>query len=635
MSLCNDLIDFFDTVSGHEPDGTMKIAPVAHQYGNKKEVIDVTIRPDGSVADDIKIRKDETEPTLLAVTEESASRTSSAATTPHGLNDALYFMTPGYFTGEDGTNISYNAYKEQLTAWCSSRYSCRQAEAVLQCITDNDIVSAILKKYPDADIEKLKKYTVRWSVLSDDIQEAPETWKNEGTLKAWTSFYTDLHHKKGKKAFDVLSGEETDVEEIHPKAVASYGNSKLISTATRENALLNFSGERFTDKAQLPQIGYVSSQKMHNALSWLVKKQSIGISKNALPCCTSDDKPKYLICFSTDPLINSNADMSLLSLFGKTTDKDRNYEEQLANLKKLNFKGQNCFDKGSHVVIAMFDRSGDGRFAPVMYHSYGADEYFAKITDWYDSCSWFRKKADESYGFAPVSITEIAKCACGIPRINDKGRSFFDPSDSGFKDTINTLLEIVLNNKDIPDMLIRKLMRQLTSQASAMKDLRNELIIVACAVTHWKHCKIKKGDKDMSLDRENTDRNYLYGRLLAVYDRIENTVLNRKSKKDANSFIEHRDTNAIREWSAYAAHPKITQAYLQGKAMPYIRSLPYELRMYYHNEIGEIISLLPPDDNGKALRPEYVMGFYHERAYLATKKTDTDTENNTENAEVD
>ena len=59
--------------------------------------------------------------------------------------------------------------------------------------------------------------------------------------------------------------------------------------------------------------------------------------------------------------------------------------------------------------------------------------------------------------------------------------------------------------------------------------------------------------------------------------------------------------------------------------------------MYYHNEIGEIISLLPLDDNGKALKPEYVMGFYHERAYLATMEidTNTDTENNTENAEVD
>lgn len=478
MSLCNDLIQFYDAVSGHEPDGMMKIAPVAHQYGSKKEVIDVTIRSDGSLTDDIEIRKDESAPTLLAVTEESASRTSGAATTPHGLNDALYFMTPGYFLDKDGVNISYKAYRDQLASWCASDHPCRQAEAVLKCITDNDIVTAVREKYQDTDIEKLKKYVVRWRVLSDDASEIPETWLNADTIRSWTLFYEELHKKDGDTAFDILSGETADIEEIHPKAVAAYGNSKLISTATKENALLNFSGERFTDKSQIPQIGYVSSQKMHNALSWLVKNQSIAVSKNALPFCTSDDKPKYLICFSTGQTVNSEADEALSTLFGITLDKDSGYESQLGDVKNLLFKGQRISDISDHVVVFMLDRSGDGRFAPVMYHSYGAEEYLKKIADWYENCAWFRRKADGTYGMMPVSVMEIVKCACGTLRSDDKGKSYFDPNDSMYKDTVNTLLEVVLDGKNIPESLIRKLAFQLTSQARGMKDLRNELIRV-------------------------------------------------------------------------------------------------------------------------------------------------------------
>ena len=48
MSLLSDLIQTYDNYFGHEPENIEKIAPVAHTYGSKKQVIDVTINQNGN-----------------------------------------------------------------------------------------------------------------------------------------------------------------------------------------------------------------------------------------------------------------------------------------------------------------------------------------------------------------------------------------------------------------------------------------------------------------------------------------------------------------------------------------------------------------------------------------------------------
>lgn len=125
----------------------------------------------------------------------------------------------------------------------------------------------------------------------------------------------------------------------------------------------------------------------------------------------------------------------------------------------------------------------------------------------------------------------------------------------------------------------------------------------------------------MKLDKENYSRDYLYGRLLAVYDRIENAALNRRSQKDENGKLDHRDTNAMRLWSAFVAHPMACAANLQKCVNPYLSSLPYSCRIFYQNELTEIYSKM--DEAGfsnRPLSPEYLHGFYLERAELTKKR---------------
>lgn len=647
----NDLIEFYDNVSGHEPDGMQKIAPVAHKYGYCHEVIETTIKQDGTLAD-IQLKKKETEPMLLAVTEESASRTSSGAVLrPNGLNDYIYFMVPGTFTVQkcgngkaaaygpyNGTDMSpsYQAYKTQLAEWASSENSCPQIKSVLKYISDNDLMEEVLKKYPDPDIEKLMKYTVRWRVLSDDPDTVPETWKNEETLASWTAFYEKKHRKTASQGLDIITGRMCDIEISHPKPVAAYGQAKLISTSTNEDKLLHFTGNRFSDASDKPQISYVMSQKMHNALSWLIRNQSMQISKAVFKECKSDEAPKYLICFSPDLAENTDADDSFRALFGAdisravdTNARNSKYESQMESVKDLIYKGRRTAHKNRRIILAVFDKSGKGRFSPVMYHTYGADEFFDIIEKWYEGCSWFQNQKSNDQTMTPVPVTDIARCTCGVERISDNGRPYLDVNENIYRDMVKTLLTTVLNNGRIPENIVDRLIQQVAPERfSGNKNNKyvsfNKILRTACAVLHWKHTKEKKGNKDMSLDRENTDRSYLFGRLLAVYDRAENTALNRKAKKNENGYIDHRDTNAMRMWSAYVLHPMLTLKNIQNSVIPYISSLPYGLRTYYQNEIMDIMNRLSPHDNGRQLSPEYIMGYYHEKTELSKKKTKED-----------
>ena len=71
-------------------------------------------------------------------------------------------------------------------------------------------------------------------------------------------------------------------------------------------------------------------------------------------------------------------------------------------------------------------------------------------------------------------------------------------------------------------------------------------------------------------------------------------------------------------WSAYAAHPYTCYANLRKCIEPYLSSLPYGSRKFYEDETQEIIVKLDVTDKGlnHPLNPDYLLGFYQERAEL-------------------
>ena len=110
------------------------------------------------------------------------------------------------------------------------------------------------------------------------------------------------------------------------------------------------------------------------------------------------------------------------------------------------------------------------------------------------------------------------------------------------------------------------------------------LLEITCAVFR-KHYIEKNGVTiNVGLDRNCTDRSYLYGRLTAVADKMESDTF----EGDA------RQTNAKRYMSAMLNAPFKTWAYLEERVLPYTAKIIKQTPQFYaryEKELGEINSM--------------------------------------------
>ena len=111
----------------------------------------------------------------------------------------------------------------------------------------------------------------------------------------------------------------------------------------------------------------------------------------------------------------------------------------------------------------------------------------------------------------------------------------------------------------------------------------------------------------MALNEKSCDRNYLYGRLLAVADRIEYRA------QDIN---EVRETNAKRFMNAFSQQPFRTWQILEERIEPYVLKLPVAERLRYEHLIDKLCWKFEEGDFEKndTLNGLYLLGF-HNQAY--------------------
>ena len=235
--------------------------------------------------------------TIVPVTENSASRTANADERPHPLCDNLRFMASDYTTYYGGKKEKdfaklHQIYMDQLLEWKDSEYSHPKLEAwynylkkgtliedlVADRIIELDESGKIIESNKIQNIS-VQDASVRFRVLAEssdldslflstDERYFPECWLDLGLQKKYIEYYNSIC--KGKELC-YLSGEKLYVTTLHPKKIRNEGdNAKLISSNDAEN--FTFRG-RFIDKRQACSIGYDTSQKAHNALKWIIRRQ--------------------------------------------------------------------------------------------------------------------------------------------------------------------------------------------------------------------------------------------------------------------------------------------------------------------------------------------------------------------------
>ena len=129
----------------------------------------------------------------------------------------------------------------------------------------------------------------------------------------------------------------------------------------------------------------------------------------------------------------------------------------------------------------------------------------------------------------------------------------------------------------------------------------------------------------MALEEENSSRDYLYGRLLAIAERIEEVALN-VAKED-------RSTTAARLMQRFADRPASTWRNIELALQPYMQRLKSNRAGFLHNQkllLDEVTGKFKSSDfsSDKPLTGEFLLAFHTQRLALKNKP-DSNTDSQT------
>lgn len=578
---------------------------VAHMTANAQ--IEILIDQDGVFCGAHSVEKERAK-TIIPVTEASASRSSGDA--PHALCDTLSYVAGDfgqYLSDEKAAgkaNKKFEKYRTALQRWAESPFSHPKVRAVYayaakKQMTRDLILSKVLEAADGKLLEKkvsgaaYEKALVRFRVVDS---QPDAVWQDASLFNCYIQYYAAS--QSGEKDICYLTGKLDTISGNHPKGIvaANYG-AKLISA--NDTANFTFRG-RFCSSEQACTVGYEATQKAHGALTWLAARQGVTAG--------TQDKRTY-ICWNP----NGKKVVDLEDPLGlEEDDEPRAYTEQdyKNRLKKALSGYRNQLDNNDDIVVIGLDAATTGRLSITYYNELKGSDFYDRLTDWGQTCCWyFTRFSPEKKPYTTVwtpLTKQIVLCAFGT----EQGK-FLETSDKVMKEQSQRILHCILDKKPLPRDIVHAAALRASMPQAYSHGNHERILSTACAlIFKYYHDQTKGVSIKMALDDENTDRSYLFGRLLAVLEKAE-----RSTFADG----ETREPNAIRLQSAYVNHPMSTWKILEDKLNPYFQRMDYPLRKHYKDIISEITAKLvasDPDTLNRSLEEQYLIGYYLQRAEL-------------------
>ena len=533
---------------------------------------------------------------IIPVTEKSLKRTNTAATSPHPLCDKLMYMCPE-------NKESYDAYLEQLQDWCDSEFACPKIKAILKYVKKGTILADIAS----AGKIKVKKDTfVCWRVLSTDCAEPEEVWKSRSVIDSYINYYQSKMDASPEKALCYVSGELIMPADKHPGGVVQ-GNAKLISSDDKNN--FTYRG-RFADDSEALTVGFISSQKAHNALKWVV----------------SNDGFKYgnrvFVCWNPNGEKLRNQSNLLFREFFKTDEKPTptNYRDILAKTV-LGYK--NKFNPEDEAITAIFEAATTGRLSVCYYSEMKAYDFLERLRFWDETTAWLHR----TFGVTSPNLRNIADAAYGVLRM-EKEMQKVETDEKILSGVMQRLLLCRLEKLPFPADIMRSAVQKCSSlqlyDDGKPNNRENQLFTTCAIIKKYRYDRFKE-EWIMALEPEKKNRSYQFGRLLAVLE---------KAERDTYESEEKREPNAMRMQALFVKRPMYaTKIIIEQLKNAYYPRLNPGARSYYDKlieEIMRVISEFPESEIGKPLGEEYIMGYYLQKDALYAKKNNDNNESEDE-----
>lgn len=646
----------------------LMLLPLSHTTVRAR--VEITLDQDGNLLDARALQKDEFSETLAPSTEEAMSRTSTTIA-PYPLFDGLKY-TAGDFLDyvkidldkqkkieDTRKNVAecFPKYIDFLGKWCSSEFAHPKVCAVHQYLSgktlmrdliDHGIITldekGLASSKQKINGDELPKATVRFRVRTSKTVDASAMlndadnvydsaiWLDKTVQRSFIDYYASLQAAQGLCYF---SGEITRTSSLHPRKIRYDGDgAKLISANDDEN--FSYRGrfntkDKKTSFNEALSIGYETSQKAHNALKWIIRRQ--GFTRDGVCVVSWESTLRDLPAFSESAASIINAlpedtdelDMTENTLFedDEPDSTDTNYVTAQELSSAFDGYASKLNDTSCMIVLA-FDSATPGRLAITYCRELASSRYLNNIRTWHESCCWQHQYWKDQKIHTYEGMASIIDIACAIYgteqnkrlalRINKDGKSPMLIS------AFDRLRPCIIDGAAIPkDMVRAAVIKASNPLAYEAKFNYHKVLHIACSLVkrmHWDEMQKKEMGGvifSMELDRSCTDRSYLYGRLLAIAEDIERRTYEKE---------ETRATNAERYMQAFAQNPFRTWPTIQRNIKPYLNSLKPGSREFYKNLFEEITRLFSEGDFElkAALNGRYLIGYDCQRTALRSHK---------------
>jgi len=626
LSWVNELIDLYEInrdkigVIEYRGENPYVLLPPFHTTVTAQ--ITVTIDQDGNFVTAQQVDSND-KFTIIPITEKSGSRT--AGKEPHPLCDNLKYLAGDYakYYEEDGS--CHELYISQLKEWAESEYCHEKVKAIYSYLKKGTLIfdlvaHRILKLNEQNQLDEQEniqgipqaKAFVRFIVRSSNADfselKPDECWKDKTLQDCYINY---VRSQEKEKELCYLTGNIEAVSYLHSKKIRNEGDgAKLISANDSQN--FTYRG-RFASKEEAFAIGHESSQKVHNALKWIIRKQGK----------------------TFDTLVIVTWESNLLSMPGWyedteaiTSKYDWGDEEEIVSdgngITAENFyRALQGYEKGventSSMILLGFDAATSGRLAMVEEMTLTSARYLENVRKWHEDCSWIHEKWKDKKRIqfsGMVGVKDIADILFGIE--SKGGLTIADTNGKKlYAEVAKRILPCIWNGSRIPyDYVNRAVLKASTPLAYKEQKNWERVLTLACSLVKKNRNERYGEEWNVALDKKQKDRNYLYGRLLAVADRIEYRTYDDKDKA--------RVTNAKRYMSTFSQRPFETWKVIEESIQPYMNKLQIAERRFYENVLNDIYELFDADSfqDNKKLDGLYLLGFHSQAYDLKAKKED-------------
>lgn len=601
-------------------EGSTVLLPIYHNNmrSDGKNIIECTLTKEGEFVKAEFLADKES--IIFPVTEKSLTRAGKNPP-PHPLVDKLQYLAPN-------DEQKHTSYKEVFNDWLDNSSS-EGTESFLKpiksFINNGEILTSIVTSLYDGIDYELRDLTVHYTDDKDkpkqnDLSGVFITFsieEFEGPVNLSVTRNEELHqdyiqyveNKNKKNGICYFTGEEDYIIKNHRGLL---GNAKLISVSNNKETYYG----RFKSGTDIVQMGYSTSEKVHLMLKYLLENRN---SNQHL------GEQQYLInWFSTDHsnksgvnVMNPGDEMNDI-LFGANQP-----EEDYIPVTKRNERVGQSFKQGNirlsdsdTYYVAIIDKASNGRLSVKYFKELSVSQLFRNLKKWQEMNSWWRYNHEK--GESEIQTPNTYNLIHTIYGIEREGKMALDNGNFR-KSQERKIVTSIIEGERMPSDFVVKAKLNIKNRLS-YDSMWNNLLFVALAILNHD----KEGEFQKMVDKNNMDQSYLYGRLLAVYERIEASTFEKDNR---------RVTNAEKFWTSYTNNPATMMLRLEEKIKAYekqLRSSENKKGLFYKlvAEKQEIINALHDHTDKKELNKslgyQFIFGYYSEIDYIFSKKEEKD-----------